>query len=97
MILGEYVVEGCGDIYPFGILRQQRCYNLMVALATREHFSVPYHLQYFGREERLWVICDAYNNEPYHNSKLLSILLPLLQVSAWFKLCRIIEGEDGIT
>ena len=44
VILLKDSIERHGDINPLCILRKQRLHNLMVALATREHFSVPYHL-----------------------------------------------------
>jgi hypothetical protein len=49
-------IEGNGDVYPLGSIWQERCNNLVVALASREHLSVLDDLQYFGRKERLWIV-----------------------------------------
>jgi len=62
-----------------------------VALASGEHFPVPDHLQYFGREERLRVVGDA-NNVEFQCFDFFVVL----QISSGFQLRCVVEGEDSI-
>ena len=63
VVLLKDSIERHSDVNPLCILRKQRLHYLVVALASREHIPVPYHLQDFGREKRQRVITNANNVE----------------------------------
>ena len=71
VILFEDSVEGYGDINPFGALRQQWCYNLMVTLTAREYFAILDDFLNFWRKPRLGIVRNSYNDEPLHIIRLI--------------------------
>ena len=67
-VLLKHGIEGHGDVNPFGIGRQQRGDNLVVALAAREERAVLDDLQHLGWEEWLRVVGNAYYDK-LHRSR----------------------------
>ena len=59
----KYGIERYSDVYPFGICRQQRGYNLMVALAARKHLSIAYDGHHLRGKIGVGVVCDTDDDE----------------------------------
>ena len=56
-------IEGNGNVDPFCILRKQRPYDLMVALAPREYLPLTNDIHHLWREEGMRMVCDTYDDE----------------------------------
>ena len=66
MILFEDGIEGNGDVDPLGIGWQQRFYDFMVALTTRENSTLLDYLHDLWREPRLRIIRYTYDNKLHY-------------------------------
>jgi hypothetical protein len=64
-VLIENGIEGGSDVYPLGIGRQQWRHDLVMALTSRENFSLAYHFLHFWGEEWARMVCNS-NDDKLH-------------------------------